>query len=80
MVEDLENLENKVKNVIDEKIRPLLQLHGGECEFIEVRKNVVKVRLTGACAICPGAKITLQTIVKEIITSNIPEIEEVLAE
>ncbi len=40
----------KVKEVIEKEIRPLLALEGGDIELVSVEDGVVKVRLTGACA------------------------------
>ena len=43
-------------------IRPALQAHGGDVEFVDFDKKngVLKVRLSGACQGCPMANLTLQ--------------------
>jgi len=52
-------MKEQVQAVIDE-IRPYLQADGGDIELVDVGEDgVVKVRLRGACAGCPGAKMTL---------------------
>lgn len=71
------SLEDKVKNLIDE-IRPRLQMDGGDIEFVSLEDNVVKVRLQGACAGCPGAAMTLKMGVERHIQSQLPEIKEVV--
>lgn len=52
-------MEQKVKDFIGE-IRPLIQGHGGDVEFVEMDGNTVKLRLLGACSHCPGAVMTLK--------------------
>lgn len=72
--------EDGIKEIIEEEVRPFLRSHGGDCEFVGVEKDgVVKVRLTGACAHCPGAQMTLQGMVKELLCSKIPNIKDVIA-
>ena len=62
------------------KIRPVLQRDGGDIEFVEMTEdNVVKVRLQGHCAGCPGAQMTLKMIVEQILRASIPELKGVEA-
>ena len=68
----------KVQTVI-EKIRPRLQMDGGDIELISVEENKVKVKLRGACAGCPGAQMTLKMGVERVIKEEVPEIKEVVA-
>ena len=72
-------LADNVKEVI-EVIRPNLQSHGGDIEFISVEQdNSVKVRLQGACSGCPGAMMTLKMGVEKLLKEKIPEVKEVIA-
>ncbi len=61
-------------------IRPILQRDGGDLEFVELTEdNIVKVRLQGHCAGCPGARMTLKGIVEKILKENFPELKGVEA-
>lgn len=72
-------MKEKVEAVIEE-IRPYLQADGGDIELIEVADGgVVKVRLQGACAGCPGAQMTLRMGVERKLKQEIPEVTEVVA-
>ena len=71
-------MEEKVKAAIDE-IRPALQGHGGDIEFVRMEDKKVFVRLQGACAGCPGALMTLRQGVERHLKSSVPEIEGVEA-
>jgi Fe-S cluster biogenesis protein NfuA len=70
-------MKEKVQAVIDE-IRPLLQGDGGDIELISVDEGgVVKVRLRGACAGCPGAQMTLKMAVERRLKTKVPEVQRV---
>ena len=71
--------EDRVKAVIDE-IRPALQGHGGDIEFVSIESdNTVKVKLRGACSGCPGAAMTLKMGVQRVLKEKVPEVKEVVA-
>ena len=73
------DLENKVKNVIDQ-IRPYLQADGGDINFLELtNENVVNVELQGACGSCPFSRMTLKNGVEEAVRKALPEIKSVEA-
>jgi len=71
-----------VKEKVEEalaKIRPALQADGGDVELVEVREGVVKLKLTGACASCPVATMTLKHGIERVLKEQIPEVKEVVA-
>jgi len=71
--------EEKVKMILD-AIRPNLQSHGGDVEFVSTENNkTVKVRLQGACSGCPGAKMTLKMGIERLLRKKIPQVKEVIA-
>ncbi len=61
------------------KIRPMLQADGGDVELVDVDDGVVKVRLRGACAGCPGAKMTLQMGVERRLKQDVPGVKSVVS-
>jgi Fe-S cluster biogenesis protein NfuA len=72
-------MREKVQAVIDE-IRPRLQADGGDIELVDVEEGgLVKVRLRGACAGCPGAQMTLQFGVQRLLQQRVPEVTRVVA-
>jgi Fe-S cluster biogenesis protein NfuA len=48
----------EIQAVLD-NIRPALQADGGDLELVELAGAIARVRLTGACAGCPTAHMTL---------------------
>lgn len=71
-------MREKVEAVINE-IRPMLQADGGDIELVAVEGGVVKVKLRGACAGCPGAAMTLKMGVERRLKQQVPEVERVEA-
>ena len=71
-------MRDKVEEVINTKVRPLLEADGGGIELVDVEAGVVKVRLTGACHGCPMAAITLERGVERILKEVLPEVEGVV--
>jgi len=71
-------MKEKVEKSLD-KIRPALMADGGNVELVEVKDNVVKVKLTGACGGCPMSQMTLKMGIERHLKNEIPEIKEVVA-
>ena len=72
-------LEEKVKQVI-ERIRPSLQMEGGDVELVEVTSDgVVKVRLKGRCVGCPFSVLTLKAGIEQAVKNEVPEVKEVIS-
>lgn len=73
---EVTDVNQKVEAVIGE-IRPVLQADGGDIELVGVEDGVVKVRLRGACAGCPGAQATLKMFVERRLKAKVPEVQRV---
>ncbi len=73
-------MREKVEAVL-ERIRPGLQMDGGDVELVEVDEaaGVVKVALTGACGHCPMSVMTLKMGIERTIRQEVPEVTEVVA-
>jgi Fe-S cluster biogenesis protein NfuA len=69
-------MREKVEKALND-IRPHLQADGGDVELIDVENDIVKVRLTGACAGCPMSQMTLKQGIEGYIKRTIPEISSV---
>ncbi|MBI2263587.1 MAG: NifU family protein [Armatimonadetes bacterium] len=71
-------MKERVIEVLD-AIRPGLMADGGDVEFVEITKGIVKLRLTGACHGCPMSAYTLKVGIESAIRHSVPEILEVVA-
>jgi Fe-S cluster biogenesis protein NfuA len=75
MTEDINTRVQESLNLI----RPMLQADGGDVELVEVVDGVVRVRLQGHCAGCPGAQMTLSMGIERKLKEDIPEVQRVEA-
>jgi len=64
----------RVEAVLD-RVRPFMQADGGDIELLDVSGNSADVKLTGMCAICPSAHMTLYLGVETALREEIPEFE-----
>lgn len=64
-----------------ERIRPAMQMDGGDISLVEVRadEGLVRVALTGACHGCHQSSMTMVMGVERVIKSLVPEIQVVEA-
>jgi len=72
------SFEVRVHEVI-ERIRPALQMDGGDIEIVEIEEPNMKVRLAGACHGCPSAMYTLYQGVYGELKRAIPEFGELIS-
>jgi Fe-S cluster biogenesis protein NfuA len=63
-----------VQAVLD-RLRPYLNADGGDIELVAVVGNSAAVRLTGACAGCPSAHMTLHVGIETALRQEIPEFD-----
>ncbi len=76
----MENLmrENVLKAL--DTMRPFLQSDNGDIELIEITDDaIVKVKLTGACSLCPMSQMTLRAGVERALMRQVPGIRRVEA-
>ena len=60
------------------EIRPFLQADGGDISLISVEKDIVTVKLLGACNGCTVNQMTLKNGVEATIKKYAPQIKEVV--
>jgi len=71
--------KKKIAEVI-EKIRPQLQMDGGDLALIDISDDgIVKVQLQGHCVGCAHAQQTLKLGVERAIKQFVPEVKEVIS-
>lgn len=71
-------MRQRVEEVL-ERVRVGLRSEGGDIELLDVRDNVVYVRLMGACSTCPMSSLTMKNWVESSLKREIPEIKSVRA-
>ena len=64
---NLDELEQKIVKILDQKIRPAVARDGGDIKFKEFKDGVVKVQLQGSCSGCPSSTMTLKQGVQNLL-------------
>ena len=75
----LSDVEKKIINILETKVRPAVARDGGDIKFKEFKDGVVTVSLQGSCSGCPSSTMTLKQGVQNLLCHYIPEIKEVIA-
>ena len=75
----LNEIEEKIVKILDQKIRPAVARDGGDIKFKEFKDGVVKVQLQGSCSGCPSSTMTLKQGVQNLLCHYLPEVKEVVA-
>ena len=75
----LDEIEQKIVKILDQKIRPAVARDGGDIKFKEYKDGVVKVQLQGSCSGCPSSTMTLKKGVQNLLCHYLPEVKEVIA-
>ena len=76
---DLDEIEQKIVKILDQKIRPAVARDGGDIKFKEYKDGIVKVQLQGSCSGCPSSTMTLKEGVQNLLCHYLPEVKEVIA-
>lgn len=69
----------RIQTVLD-RLRPYLQADGGDVILLDATGTTARVRLTGKCAGCPSAHLTLHVGVEMAIKEEIPEFERLIVD
>ena len=70
-------MQNKIEKILA-KVRPYIQLHGGDVFLVGEEKGVVTLKITGACAHCSLADLTYNKMIGGILREEIPSIKKVV--
>jgi len=78
-------MQEKVQKIID-KMRPYIQMHGGDVELLEIVESnpstssgqVVKIKVSGACVGCGMHNETFNGMLGGMIKEEVPEIKEII--
>jgi len=71
------SIEERVNTALD-KVRPGIQMDGGELWLIKVENETAFVQMLGACGGCSAANMTLKGAIEQVVCADVPEIKEVV--
>ena len=73
-----EREKEQIGRVCGEILAPLVRADGGEMYLLRIDGDDVHIHLAGACAGCPGAAITSDTMILTVLRTVIPKVRVVL--
>lgn len=62
----------KIKNIIEEQVRPAVAMDGGDIIFEGFHEGTVQLRLRGSCSGCPSSMITLKSGIESLLIRLFP--------
>jgi Fe/S biogenesis protein NfuA len=71
-------IEERVQQVLDQRINPSIAGHGGRADLVGVEDGRVSLRLSGGCQGCGMAAATLRNGIEVRLREAIPEITEII--
>jgi Fe-S cluster biogenesis protein NfuA len=77
--ESFDEIEKRIVQLLEDKIRPAIARDGGDIKFKEFKDGVVKVQLQGSCSGCPSSTMTLKQGVQNLLCHYLPEVKKVEA-
>ena len=72
--------ESKIKQILEEHVKPAIEMDGGAIHFKSFQDGVVTVVLKGSCSGCPSSTVTLKNGIEGLLKRVVPEVESVEAE
>lgn len=73
-------LEDKIRMVLDEYVKPAVEMDGGAIVFKSFDEGKLKVQLKGSCSGCPSSTLTLKSGIENLMKRMVPEVTMVEAE
>lgn len=70
----------RIKELLENYVKPAVEMDGGAISFKGYDNGVVKLMLQGSCSGCPSSMITLKSGIEGMMKRMIPEVQEVVAE
>ena len=75
----ISEIEKKIINVLETKVRPAVAKDGGDISFESFKEGIVTVKLQGSCSGCPSSTITLKRGVENLLSHYVPEVKQVIS-
>lgn len=78
--EDDDDIVKRIKEMLENYVKPAVEMDGGAISFKGYEDGVVKLILQGSCSGCPSSMVTLKSGIEGMMKRMIPEVREVVAE
>jgi Fe-S cluster biogenesis protein NfuA len=75
---DDDALYERVADLFEHQVNPMVARHGGRVELIDVQDAVVMLRLGGGCQGCGMADVTLRQGIEAMLHEHVPDVKGVV--
>jgi Fe-S cluster biogenesis protein NfuA len=72
-------VERKIREILDNEIRPAVAMDGGDIAFDRFEEGVVYLHMQGSCSGCPSSTMTLKMGIETRLRDAVPQVVEVVA-
>ena len=73
-----DELYERVHDLFQQQVNPMVARHGGRVELIDVQDAVVMLRMSGGCQGCGMASVTLRQGIEGALHQSIPEVQGIV--
>jgi NFU1 iron-sulfur cluster scaffold homolog, mitochondrial len=73
-------IERKIRQLLDDHVRPAVEMDGGAIDFKSFKDGIVTVQMKGSCSGCPSSTMTLKAGIENLLRRMVPEVQSVEAE
>lgn len=75
---DIDNeIVSQILELLETRVRPAVQMDGGDIEFDRFENGIVYLHMRGACSGCPSSSMTLKSGIENMLKHFVPEVVEV---
>ncbi len=75
---EMSETARRIKTIIDEEIRPVVAMDGGDITFERFENGIVYLEMVGACSGCPSSTMTLKMWIQDRLQKEMPEVIDVV--
>lgn len=68
----------QIEQVLNERVRPQLALHGGDIRSLGCEDGVYRFELLGRCCGCPAADLTTESLIREELLGAVEGLKQVV--
>lgn len=79
-VENPEDIDTKIKGLLEKYVKPAVEIDGGHIAFKSFENGIVTLIMQGSCSGCPSSNITLKSGIEGLLKRMVPEVVEVVAD
>ncbi|MCB0501873.1 MAG: NifU family protein [Bacteroidetes bacterium] len=76
---DDSDVEVKIKGVLEQYVKPAVEMDGGAISFVSFEEGVLTLALQGSCSGCPSSTVTLKDGIENLMKRMVPQVQSVVA-